>query len=262
MQAPADVRHGHPLLNCVGSGADIRIIHDLGGHQVTHLRQWKSQERAAKSQSNSCRHDTWITYRNVSKAGVKGCEIMVHLDINLLKKLKSVMVTITTHEWTPAHPEWREGFFGISLLGEEVVLLISNFDGGVISNNYWENGRERANPWGMATFADQGFHFLGPLPMFLGSQRCGDIHSRKPQLSQRKHISSQSNQTLTYQLSNQEHLGAEERTFSSYLAEFFFHQQLKGPIVSRLSTVILLVKAKRKRGNLRSSTLRIWKGKD
>ena len=172
------------------------------------------------------------------------------------------MITITTHEWTPAHPEWRDGLFGISLLGEEVILLISNFDEGVISSNYWENGREWANPWGMATFADQGFHFLGPLPMFLGSQQCGDIHSRKAQLSQRKHISPQSNQTLTYQLSNQKPLGAEERTFSSsHLAEFFFHQQLKGPIVSRLSTVILLVKAKRKRGSLRSSTLRIWKGK-
>lgn len=52
------------------------------------------------------------------------------------------------------------------------------------------------------------------------------------------------------QLSNQNHLGAgNERTFSpSYLAELFFHHQLKGLIVSKLSTVILLIKAKRKRG--------------
>lgn len=55
--------------------------------------------------------------------------------------------------------------------------------------------------------------------------------------------------------------GKREYVLLPILLIFFSCQQLKGPIVSRLRTIILLIKAKRKNSGLRSSALRIWKGK-
>ena len=97
----------------------------------------------------------------------------------------------------------------------------------------------------MAAFADQRFHFLGPLPMFPGSQQCGDSHPRKPQPSQRKKthfppIKSNSNLPTL----KPETLCAGEENIFTFLLIFFSHQQWKGPTVSKLSAITLLVKCK------------------
>ena len=154
-----------------------------------------------------------------------------------------------------------EGLFGINVLGDQVIFLISNFDAGVISSNHWGNGKEWANPWGMATFMGYGFHSLEPLHMFL---RPWHVGTRKPHLLLiRKHIYPQSNQTLTGSALKPDTFRdrGRDNTYSILSHWIFFPPELIGPIVSRLSTIILSVETKRKRSSWSSSTLRIKKGK-
>lgn len=101
---------------------------------------------------------------------------------------------------------------------------------------------------------DHGCHSLGPFPLLLGPQQCVITHSGKPQLSQRK------KKHLPPVRSNSELINSQTRITwlqgKEHFLHLILHQQLKGPIVLRLSTVILLLKA-----SLRSSALVIWRGK-
>ena len=91
----------------------------------------------------------------------------------------------------------------------------------------------------------RGFTSWGLSPCSLGPNNVGIVtleslsHHRE-----RKHISLQSNQILTYQLSNQKRFVQGKRTFSPSCWFFFSHQQWKGPTVSKLSAITLLVKCK------------------
>lgn len=180
MQASANVRHRHPLLNCIGTGADIGIIHYLGSHQVTHLRQRESQDRQLryKAEHLSYLHD-------VKKVGCEG----MWMAWSIFRQLSEETKVCNNNKLmsTRLSSEWRDALFRISFLGEEVTSLIIYFDG-VISNNYWGNGIEWGNSGGTEVFADNGFHFWGPFHMPLAPRplTVWDICSEEPHWPQRK----------------------------------------------------------------------------
>lgn len=79
VQASANVCHRHPLLNCVGTRADICVIHDLGGHQVTHLRQQESQKRQLRAKVMLSGHILELPAEMSGKQVPRGMETMVQI---------------------------------------------------------------------------------------------------------------------------------------------------------------------------------------